>query len=55
MKEQYQKSYFRDYFKANKRITPVVGADLATWPDILPTPAQYSTHDQPPSMLIILL
>ena len=58
MKEQYQKSYFRDYFKLNNKITPVVGADLGgspTWLGILLTFAQYSIRNHLLSMLIIVL
>ena len=57
MKEQYQKSYFHDYFKLNRRNAPVVGDDLGgshTWLGILPTPAQYSTRNHSPSMFIIV-
>ena len=58
MKEKYQKSYFRDYSKPNNRFTLVVGDDLGespTWLSILSTLAQYSTHNHPFSMLIIVL
>ena len=58
MKEQYQKSYFHDYFKLNKRIALVVSDDLGgshTWLGILLTPALYSTRKLSSSMFIIVL
>ena len=58
MKEHYQKSYFRDYFKPNNRFTSVVDDDLGgspTWFGIPPTLAWYSTRNYSSTMFIIVL
>ena len=58
MKEQYQKSYFRDFFKPNKRNASIVGDDLggnSTWLGIPSTFAQYSTRNYLSRIFIIVL